>query len=240
MFCPNCGNQLANGSRFCPFCGGVLEAPDPGQGPNYGQQANYGQQPGYDQQPTYGQQPNYDRQPSYGQQPYYGQQAYYGQQPSSPPSASSDPLNDPRGMKWFKFIIYFQLFANAAVNGYSALTALIGTQYQGSADLVYKSFPSLRAVDIAYGLVLLALAAFAVFTRMRLARFRRNAPLLYYILSIANTLDAVLYVLLVSLVSGVPVGDFDNLNLTVAVAVNLMMLVINLIYFGKRKDLFVN
>lgn len=211
MQCPHCGSRLADGSRFCPYCSSALGSEE---------QAQLVPSEADDGQIAYGR-----FQPLAGAEPCPG---------------NEDPMHDPRGMKWFKFIIYFQLFANAAVNGYSALTALIGTQYQGSADLVYKSFPGLRAVDIAYGLVLLALAAFAVFTRMRLARFRRNAPLLYYILSIANTLDAVLYVLLVSLVSGVPVGDFDNLNLTVAVAVNLMMLVINLIYFGKRKDLFVN
>ena len=225
MQCPHCGNLLAEGSRFCPYCGSTIGAPEVRPAPVPATDGGYAPTGGDLSDP---------RQSDCGREPVYDRQTY----PARP--ADPDPLNDPRGMKWFKFIIYFQLFANAAVNAYSALTALIGTQYQGKADFVYKSFPGLRAVDLAYGLVLLALAAFAVFTRMRLARFRRNAPLLYYILSIANTLDAVLYVLLVSLVSGVPVGDFDNLNLTVAVAVNLVMLIINLIYFGHRKDLFVN
>ena len=212
MLCPNCGASLADGSRFCPYCDSKFDEP--------AKQDASPDREAYDQ--------NLDLTP------------VSSCSSDAPSDFHPDPMHDPRGMKWFKFIIYFQLFANAAANGYSALTALIGTQYQGKADFVYRGFPALRAVDLAYCLVLLALAAFAVFTRMRLARFRRNAPLLYYILSIANTLDAVLYVLLVSLVSGVPVGDMVSLNLTMAVAANLMMLVVNIIYFGKRKDLFVN
>ncbi len=30
MFCPNCGNQINDGARFCPFCGvSASEAPAP-------------------------------------------------------------------------------------------------------------------------------------------------------------------------------------------------------------------
>ncbi len=77
MFCTNCGNQIADGSTFCPNCGTSLSAPaQQPQQPDY-QQPAY-QQPAY-QQPVY-QQPAY-QQPAY-QQPVYQQPAY--QQPQQP------------------------------------------------------------------------------------------------------------------------------------------------------------
>lgn len=65
MFCPNCGTQIKEGTRFCPDCGAPLTGTAPGQG---------GRQPQY-QQPA-------DRGPVY-QQPQYQQPINRTQQRSS-------------------------------------------------------------------------------------------------------------------------------------------------------------
>lgn len=70
MFCRNCGNQLADGVRFCPYCGTDLGEtapvyPPQSQAPVYGQ-------------PAQAQQPASEYQPS--QQPYTAPQQPYGQQ----------------------------------------------------------------------------------------------------------------------------------------------------------------
>ncbi len=221
MMCPKCGNLLAEGSRFCPYCGSAIEAPAPRPAPVL---TNEGGSWGSDAD----QQPNYGQQPSYGQQPY------------PPRTAPADPRNDPRGMKWYKFIIYFQLFANAAVNGIAALTTATGAQYQGQADKVYAALPRLRTLDLVYILLLLGLVVLAIVARMQLARFRRRGPLLYYLLQIANIAVAVLYLLAASAVSGIPLSQLDLSNTIVSLGLSLVMLIVNIIYFGKRKDLFVN
>lgn len=220
MQCPNCGNLLAEGSRFCPYCSSILEK-------SAGETQNEAFS-GSDETLSVP-----DRQPSYG-----GWDPYGDNRPLS--TGSDDPRNDPRGMKWFKFIIYFQLFANAAVNGIAALTTATGARYQGQADKVYAALPRLRTLDLVYILLLLGLVVLAIVARMQLARFRRRGPLLYYLLQIANIAVAVLYLLAASAVSGVPLSQLDLSNTIVSLGLSLVMLIVNIIYFGKRKDLFVN
>ena len=216
MFCTNCGRQLANGSTYCPFCGTAL-APRPLQTP----------EPKAETPPVPDPDALYPRQPeSFGQQP--------------PRPVPADPQNDPRGMKWFKFILYFQLFANALINLVNAVTVFAGAHYQGSADTVYSVFPAQHTVDIVYGILCLALAALGIYTRFRLSAFRRNGPGLYLGLIAANILVPVLYMLLSSLVTGIPLTSLLDVNSIVSLAANIIMLVVNKIYFDRRKDLFVN
>ena len=216
MFCTNCGRQLANGSTYCPFCGTAL-APRPQQTP--------------------------ERRPDTPAAPdpnaaYPQPLNPYGQQPPRPVPAEAK--NDPRGMKWFKFIIYFQLFANALINLANAVTVLTGAHYQGAADTVYAVFPAERAVDMVYGLLCLALAAVGIYTRFRLSSFKRKGPGLYLGLIAANILVPVLYMLLSSLVTRIPLTSLLDVNGVASLAANIIMLVVNKIYFDKRKDLFVN
>lgn len=88
MYCPNCRSQLIDGSIYCPVCGTQLAQ---AQQVNY-QQMNY-QQPV--QQPV-------QQMTSNGN---------YVQQP-----IQSQIRQKPLGMKWFKFLIYFQLFAASLVS----------------------------------------------------------------------------------------------------------------------------
>ena len=99
MFCPNCGAQVEDGTKFCPDCGVPLNneapvTPPPAPAPDnthqtYGQpdyqQPDYSQQ-SYQQQ-NYGNQQNYQQQ-NYGGQQGYQQQNYGGQQNFNQPYGS--------------------------------------------------------------------------------------------------------------------------------------------------------
>ena len=112
MYCKNCGAFVQDGAPFCSNCGAQQNAAQPQQ-PTY-QQQTY-QQPPYQQQ-NY-QQPPYQQQ-AYYQQPPYQQQAYY-QQPAG------DPRNQGMPMGWYKFLIYFALFAGAVLNGISGSNQIL-------------------------------------------------------------------------------------------------------------------
>lgn len=145
--------------------------------------------------------------------------------------------NQTRGMAWYKFLIYISLFLSAVVNAISGLSQIIGAHYAGQADLVYESFPTLRPVDIIVGALTVALGAFALYTRFRLAKFRQNGPKCLYILYAGAILIPLAYAVAASVIIGESVLNPTSVAQLIT---NLIMLGLNMMYFGKRNDLFMN
>lgn len=143
----------------------------------------------------------------------------------------------PTPMKWFKFIIYFQLFFSAFVLLVTAITQLTGIAYGDAADVVYLIYPGLHAVDLIMGLLELALAALAIYVRQLLAKFRAKGPDYYLILIGINLAVSLIYALIASLIIGQSVFSASVIGNLVGSAA---MIVINKVYFGKRRHLFVN
>ncbi len=143
------------------------------------------------------------------------------------------------GMKWYKFVIYFQLFFGAFVQAASAVAYFTGMYYGKGAALIYMLHGSLRALDISMGIVSLAAAALSIYARQRLCKFKKNAVYVYYAVLIINLLQSVLYLILSSVILGQSNENFsvqlDGVILSAAV-----LLSCNYIYFGKRKHLFCN
>lgn len=151
-----------------------------------------------------------------------------------------------RPMAWFKFIIYFQLFANAAGNLIIAFMWITGLHYGESAGLYYEVCPPLKAVDVIYGLICIACAVGAILVRQKLAHYKKSAPA-WYIGFIAVSL-------ILSLISSVAVyvavtfASEGYLEIKLAELMRYAVIVIagvcfhiplNYVYFIKRKDLFV-
>ena len=206
---------------FCPNCGtnvGNAERFCPNCGAALNQNtASANPQPNY-QQPNY-QQPNY--QPVY-QQPV---QQY------------------PYPMNWYKFVIYFALFAGAVINAISGILHLTGSVWEMqdvSADMVYAVFGGMQAVDIIYGIGAIALAAFNIVTRMHLAKFRKTGPKFLSVCYGVAVGLALLYIILTSAVTGISIGDLVGATEILQLVVSIVMLVVNVVYFNKRASLFVN
>lgn len=144
------------------------------------------------------------------------------------------------GMKWFKFLIYFSLWAGAVINLISAISGLTGSTYNAAGldpEVVYSTFRGLKTVDVLYGIVGLATAALAVYTRFRLARFRVNGPMCLYILYCLPLVSSFIYMAAAGSILGVPIFDGEYMG---QIAGNVVMLIINIVYFRKRKALFIN
>lgn len=152
-----------------------------------------------------------------------------------------------RPMAWFKFIIYFQLFANAAGNLIIAFMWITGLHYGESAGLYYEVCAPLKAIDMIYGLICIACAVGAIVVRQKLAHYKKNAPVWY--------ISFIVVTLILGLISSTAVylavtfASEGYLEIKLAELMRYAVIVIaavcfhtplNYVYFIKRKDLFVN
>lgn len=212
MFCRNCGASITVNAAFCGSCGAPVEQSQPNN-----------QQP-VEQQPVIQQPVN--------QQPA-NQQSFY-QQP-----IFQQPVQDVQfSMKWYKFIIYFALFAGVVLNVFSAISIFTGSIYEAvgiSADSVYSAFPKLKGVDMIYGFLLFGISALAFITRQNLAHYKALGINLFYCVYIANIVVSSYYIFATSSIVGTSTA---TTNFGTQIVVSILMIVFNSMYFNKRKSLF--
>lgn len=164
------------------------------------------------------------------------EQATYYSAPHAPDSALLYP------MKWFKFLIYFALFAGAIVNFFTGLGCITGLTYsfqsggEVTADIIYFYYGNaLRISDIAYGVVLIALAVFDIFTRFQLSGFKKNAPNCIIACYGISLVSGIIYLAAVSVIIGANAFDASFIGSAIG---SVIALTANAIYFNKRKLLF--
>lgn len=252
MVCSNCGNQIQEGEQFCTMCGSPVTSAGQYNQMNYEQPQNaqqnaYGQ-PQNTQQNVYGQ-AQYTQQNAYGQS-QYTQQNVYGQPQNGQQNAYqrlmqqntyAAPVNNTAlGMKWFKFIIWVQLFLNAILNVREGIIGLTGAQYDGMAERVYRFYENLKIYDTIYGVAVILLAAYAIWVRFKLSGFKKDGPMMYFICLGANIVIPLIYVALASGEIGVSMGDVLSNGSSTTIVGSIIMLVVNIVYFKNRKHLFVN
>ena len=177
MKCQNCGSEISDDIKYCPFCGGLTQngavqnpesSDDFGHEPGIVNQTYGSNQSGYNGGYT-GSQGNYNGSYTGGQGGYNG--GY------NPGYQNAQPLP----MKWYKFIIYVQLFLGALSNVINGFMCLTGAHYgSGMADYIYDYYGfGLRIIDILMGVVSIGLAVIAVLVRQQLARYKKNSPMMY-------------------------------------------------------------
>ena len=258
MRCSNCGTEFADGAAQCPVCGAMAYAQQSyGGQPQQNTQQPYGGQYQQNVQQSYGGQPQQNMQQQYGgqyqqnmQQPYGGQpqqnmqQPYGGQyqQNMQQPYGGQQQANKPAfGMGWFKFTIYVQLFLNALVMLINGVSYFTGSGYGEYKDSVYLFYPSLKVTDICLGIISILFAAYAIFTRMQLAKFKKNGPLFLYILLGGHVVLGILSnVITFAIIGSGSVSAYNMGRIFGQVTGVIALLIIDIIYFQKRKSLFVN
>lgn len=89
-------------------------------------------------------------------------------------------------MRWYRFLIYFLLFVNAIFYVITAMRCFTGTSYGANADRVYEVFPSLKTIDIIFGVFAIWNAISALVTRSALAKYKKMHRKKYFIFSSAT------------------------------------------------------
>ena len=145
------------------------------------------------------------------------------------------------GMKWFKFLIYFWLFFGALEDLAQSLVLFFNYENE-FLDFEYYFYGNLRWLGILFAVVWLAIAAYGIYIRFRLAKFRKGAPKQYIIYEIVN--QAVF--LIFSLAGEFAMGQSDMMIASLvggiigSVLGGFVYIYPNIIYFKKRDHLFVN
>lgn len=268
MFCQKCGANLGEvPGDTCPYCGNPVEAasekwqsgggdtqpaqpqsqsgettiltgqPYNQQAPQNGYQQNGYQQNGYQQN---GYQQNGDQQNGYRQNGYQ-QNVRPNQGGQNPYQYHANPGNQGAGsntmpMGWYKFIIYVQLFVIAGGSLISAGLSFTGLSL-GSWDevrLLYAFIPELRMVMIVTGAIMLGIAVFAIVVRQWLAHYEQKGIIGLYVLRGLIIANNVFGTMAMTAITHTTVSS----SVVSSCIVSIVLLVIDLLYFGKRKQLF--
>lgn len=238
MFCGNCGFQLENTAAFCPNCGtptGVT------QNANTYQQNAASYQPGAEAC-QHNVNPYQNSADSYQQNanPYQQNTDAYQQNTATYQQYAQDLRAPELSMGWFKFLIYFALFAGAVLNLIQGVNQVTGSVYGAESALVYATFGDLRAVDIIVGVLCISLAVFGIITRFSLAGYKKSAPTMIVILYAGVAAVNIIY--MIGVYAVLPSYVMSNLDLSSSISstgVAVAMTIVNGIYFNKRKHLFV-
>ncbi|CDC92086.1 putative uncharacterized protein [Firmicutes bacterium CAG:227] len=215
MYCNNCGTQMADGAKFCPKCGIKMDIQNPANQNPVNQSMG---SPNMGNQNMGNQIPNNNYQPN-------PEPVYY--------AADSGELP----MRWYKFVIWVQLFLNALLNIVSGIMTMTGAHYQGHATAVYMVCGSLKGLDIVIGIMMLVLAGGAIWVRQMLSKFQKMGPTAYVILLASNGIVSLIYAIMVSAITRLNAFSATVISQIVAI---IALCICNYIYFNKRKSMFVN
>ena len=153
-------------------------------------------------------------------------------------------------MAWFNFLIYFALFANAALNTSMASYYATGFIHTGSngwdyAEEVYSKYAAMQTIDVVMAVLCVVLAVFCIFVRFRLARFKKDGPILLMVMYIFSTVINTFYLIFVSSIgvastseNGVSMTNMSGILITLGTSIALC--IANYIYFNNRKEMFKN
>ncbi len=215
MRCTVCNTELAADAKFCSNCGNPIALDHGNQYGDFLQQ----------NQRTEGWYGDNNR-------VYNSQTGFY----------TSNQYDMP--MKWYKFLIYFSLFFSAASSLYNAIQVLSGAQYTYSginqSELVYSFYSGLQAVDIIYGLLILALSVFCIVTRQKLKSFSKQGPQFVLWLYVGSMAIAVFYLIAATIVAEIKLYELLSTRIVISFIVSIIMVIANKVYFKKREHLFIN
>lgn len=223
MFCRNCGKEVD--TEKCPYCGHDSSAPQTPENNSVFDEIPDGNK---SENNVFNEVPNIN--PNYVN--------YYNNNTANPAYLQNPSLN----LGWFKFLINFLLIFSAIANVIGGIVYLTGASYEavekGMAELVYVMFPALKGLDVFMGIVSFALAVLAIVIRFLLAGFKKIGPILLYVLYGLGIVINLVYLFAGAGIMGVSVAEVIDISTITSLVVSVSMIIINAVYFTKRRELF--
>lgn len=140
-------------------------------------------------------------------------------------------------MKWYKFIIYFQIFLNIAICLYYAYEIYSGQNYGFSTEKAYAMYGGLKGVDYIMGAIYILYVASLIFVRHQLWKYKKNAWKYYIAFYCAFNVVQIAYRAMQCVIVNTNLIDFQAIT---DIIYSAIYIVLNYIYFKKRDNLFTN
>jgi len=137
---------------------------------------------------------------------------------------------------WHKFMSFFFLWICAFFAFKSGMACLTGSALGPYKDKIYEAFPGMHYLYAGFGAAALVIAAFTVYACFELIKYKKDAPRDLFIALSAQILATLIFEAIAGFILG-----FENLNLSqsaVAVVLQSLILLVNIIYFKKNKAYF--
>lgn len=157
------------------------------------------------------------------------------------PTEETAPAEQP--MKWYKFVIYVQLFLSAllqAYNAYSYGSGAVWNTESTNRQMIYQLVPEINAIDITYGILCGLLALLAIYVRQQLADRRRKAPALYLVYLLLDPVFSILYYVLICTFAKLDFFEIVGTRFWGLLIGTAVVFWLNRIYFRKRQEFFRN
>ena len=257
MICKHCGKENEEGSKFCMWCGQIFEeqynremqqqTPYEQQTGAVGNQQQYQQNP-YRQQPGgAGYQQQYQQnpyqQPGGAGNPQQYQQNPYQQQPGM--NGYQTGTRGPLPMNWYNFVVKVQYILILLFNAVAIEVLLVQGGVFGSKEgqeFMYGASGAFIAADVIYIILIVIASVLCVLVRQKLVKFQKDAWKWYIGYLIFNLAASVLYYIGLAIIYGslgFEAAVFGS-YIIVSLLGTVICVVLNYIYFNKRKHLFVN
>lgn len=141
---------------------------------------------------------------------------------------------------WHNLLVVIWFYGGflGIVRGFIISTGDIYHLYGLNPFVVYRFYPMLDPINTIYGYVRVALSIYQIYTFHSLSRFCKSSPRSMIIFFIFFILSSFVYQIASNAAAGTTSSNFvSNLLLTAAL---IPYLIINIIYYRKRRYLFVN
>lgn len=139
-------------------------------------------------------------------------------------------------MKWYKFAVYFQLFAFAVMNMIWGMMHLMGPIFgYGKASEVIEKYPDIETIEIIMAVLAFLLAILCLVDRQLLWHYKVQGPKLYLLVMAFSGIYNFIYSALASIVIGLPIFTQYDIGGLIS---TIIIVVLCRNYFKERKELF--
>ena len=143
------------------------------------------------------------------------------------------------GMKWYKWVIWVQLFLTALSCVVQGISLLTGKQIV-DVSFIYTFLGTLKVLNVIFGIIYVVLAVMSILVRNQLAHYKTGAPSNYLNLLVILWVVGAVYPIIVSLITSTFSVFGDILKTIPSIIFFVIYYTLNRTYFRKRESMFCN